>query len=223
MEPTATVIAPARRAAKAATTAVAASIAATTIASTAIEAVTISPTTASVTPAASIPPSAAPAAPTPTTSPSIPRTGAYKHSAGKPVWTVIPVGRARVRRVAVVTVVAYGRPADSDRNTHLSLRVGKRQHQYTYQSQIFDIPHGASPFSRSAVSQPSNLQVFEIYLRSEAPEYLNSRKVEKLLFIEWLISATVFYFSHLGWRERCDFPKISARQKLDTLLNSDSS
>lgn len=27
--------------------------------------------------------------------------------------------------------------------------------------------------------------------------YLNSRKVEKLLFVKWLISATMFYFSHL--------------------------
>src|ERR1035441_1863491 len=76
---------------------------------------------------------ASPAAVAPA-SPAVPGAGTDKHSATKPLRTVVAVGCAGIRSISVVAVLTRRRPAhvarpDSDGNSYLRLREGKRQRQ----------------------------------------------------------------------------------------------
>ena len=76
---------------------------------------------------------ASPAAVAPA-SPAVPGAGTDKHSATKPLRTVVAVGCAGIRSISVVAVLTRRRPAyvarpDSDGNSYLRLRQGKRQRQ----------------------------------------------------------------------------------------------
>jgi len=75
---------------------------------------------------------ASPAAVAP--APTVPWAGTDKHSATKPLRTVVAVGCAGIWSISVVAVLTRRRPAhvgrpDSDGNSYLRLREGKRQHQ----------------------------------------------------------------------------------------------
>jgi hypothetical protein len=88
-------------------------IATTPVASASVGTVTIAP--------------ASPAAVAP--APAVPGAGTDKHSATKPLRTVVAVGCAGIRSISVVAVLTRRRPADSDGNSYLRLREGKRQCQ----------------------------------------------------------------------------------------------
>src|SRR5271166_3318353 len=98
---------------------------------------------------AAITPTSAPAVTAaPVSTVAIPRARADKHSATKPLWTVVAVWCAGVRVISVVPVVTYWRSidvawADSDANSNpsLRLRVGNRQSQDCEQRQISQVTH----------------------------------------------------------------------------------
>jgi len=49
-----------------------------------------------------------------------PGTGSQEHSAGKPIWAIVAVGRAVVRGIVKVTVGANGRDTDANVDANLS-------------------------------------------------------------------------------------------------------
>jgi len=106
---------------------------------------------------------------TPTTpsaaSPAIPRTGADKHAAYKPVRPVISIRRARIRIIVIVAVRAGWRSANvtiarapSNSHSHLRLRIAQRQHQNRHQRQIFEVLH-SSPLSQIPLNRPRTQRI----------------------------------------------------------------
>jgi len=61
-----------------------------------------------------------------------PGTCSEEHSAHKPVWAVVAIRRAIIRRVVEVTVGAYGRGSDAD--SHLRRRRGGPAHHRSPQN-----------------------------------------------------------------------------------------
>ncbi len=144
--------------------------------------------------------------------PVIPRARADKRAAYKPVRTVIAVGRASIRIIVVVPIVAdrrTSRVSGTDPNSHrpnpdsyanLRLRIRQRHHQDRQQRQIFRVTHIRTPGSG-----PSFLLVPEAFSEAGslavhltiASTYWNAAGVEKLLKTGWLISAMSAKINHL--------------------------
>jgi hypothetical protein len=75
----------------------------------------------------------------PTASPAVPGPDADKHSACKPIRSVVTVRRARVGIIIVISVVTHRRtanvaPSKSHTHSDLSLRISQRQDQNSNQS-----------------------------------------------------------------------------------------
>jgi hypothetical protein len=67
-----------------------------------------------------------------------PGTGADEDATGEPIWTVVTIRGARIRRVVIIAILTCGRPAIisvtrsyADTNPNLRLGVSRGNHQNT--------------------------------------------------------------------------------------------
>jgi hypothetical protein len=95
-----------------------------------------------------------------------PRSRSDECTTHKPVRTVIPVGRAGVRGIPIISIrtersaSGYADPygTNADPHAHLRLRIRQRKHQHRYQRDIFQVTHNHLALQiRSPLSNPGAL------------------------------------------------------------------